>query len=244
MANFKIDRSESFKIAKNHCNFTCKENAAAEVYLKLNPAKEAFLEDTEIRDALKDYIPELKGAEPDNEISQPSENVVSENHEASNEDVSRKQQEEIEIENFNREWDMKRVNLENDKQTEESLIRVLYGYTSIIRSEKLKILDQHFATKLEEHEKMKEIHFKELKERQLAANNKVSLHGPEHETRMEAQNIPELGPTLSANPIEAETYVDIESTGSPTSEKQMANATMSKTFQLSSVMMWRMMWQI
>lgn len=224
------------------------EDETEEVYNKLELAKETFLQHTEIFDALKDCV---------------TKNVdVSECNESSNEekaskckkqthDVSRKDLDEIE--KYNREWEMERVNLVNDYSVDEALIRFLHNSNTAVRSEKLKMLEREFAKKLEEHERMRETHLRNLestllaREGQVAADNELSVHQSQNEIHVAPSGNPEVHPTISGNAIKAQSHDepvhdvsmcnpimmeddgadDVESTSSHTSEKQTADATVS-----------------
>ncbi|KVI00190.1 Chromo domain/shadow, partial [Cynara cardunculus var. scolymus] len=264
LSGYKIDRRESFALAKKHLNFSCMEEEANSVYLKLEPAKEMFLLHTDNQekcDAFKDCIqapqatctestepkmshsllPNPQEVKP--EIVDGQHADVSGSHELSNEEMlqsAEKMQNECkddlatkdqkEMERFNREWDEKRMLLENDYKVEKALIRTLHSNPSV-RSEKLKSLDKVFANNLEEHDRMREIHLKDLMAKLSAgegqiiancipsfsegrANNELTLHESQHENQMvhsgnsiqEAQDVPEADPISSTNLIEVQNH--------------------------------------
>ncbi|KAL8204736.1 hypothetical protein R6Q57_010359 [Mikania cordata] len=242
----KVDRSESFALAKKQFNFCCMEEEAESVYKKLKAVKEPFLQQTQILDRLKDNISAPEGVKPEinNNISAPEgvkpeinksqhiHNVDAfENHESCD-NHSEKGKEEFE--EIKREFDEKRANLENEYKLDKYFIHALYRNNPSIRAEKLKIKDKEFAKKLEEHERLWEIHCEELKATILAAKGQVAAENEFHLHGSHSGN-PEVPPTLPENPIElqindepvCEGANDIESTSSHTSEKEVVNATIS-----------------
>ncbi|KAI3683515.1 hypothetical protein L1987_84021 [Smallanthus sonchifolius] len=219
LGKYKIDRSESFALAKKHFNFSCMEDEANSVYKKLISVKETFLKCTPSLDYLKDSVPDPapQGVKPEVKKSQHIPNVdTCENHE-SHENVSRKGKEELEKIKIER--DKKGASLENGYKVDRSLIRTLYRNPSI-SCEKIKLLEREYANTLEEHFRSWEIRLEELKETMLAADQSGN---------------PEVAPTLPENSIEAQSHDepvceganDIVSTGSHTSERQMVNAKVS-----------------
>ncbi|KAI3461416.1 hypothetical protein Pfo_018079 [Paulownia fortunei] len=81
----------------------------------------------------------------------------------------RKHQEELQ--EFHRIWEEKRVKLETDHKLESAFIRSIHGQGSV-RTDKLKLLDNNFAKKMEEHNLLKDVQLKDLEAEQLAAMNK------------------------------------------------------------------------
>ncbi|KAF5822791.1 putative DNA helicase [Helianthus annuus] len=67
LAKNKIDRSESFALAKKHFDFSCDEEQAESVYKKLKQVKETFLERTQVRPAIKEH-PEVAPTLPESLI--------------------------------------------------------------------------------------------------------------------------------------------------------------------------------
>ncbi|KAJ0612244.1 putative DNA helicase [Helianthus annuus] len=233
LAKYKIDRSESFALAKKHFDFSCKEEQAETVYKKLKQVKETFLEHTQVLPALKDSVPAPERVEKSQHMT---------NVDVSDENVSRKGVDAFE--KINREWDEKRASLENEYKVEKALIHVLYSNPSL-RSEKLEIKEREFANKFKEHDLQKRLwedRLKELTTTRLAtegpvvADNNFSLHGSQHENQVADSGNAEVAPTLPENTIEAQSQDepvceganDIESTGSHTSEKEMADAASSE----------------
>uniref|UniRef100_A0A5B7AM86 Putative helicase protein MOM1 isoform X1 n=1 Tax=Davidia involucrata TaxID=16924 RepID=A0A5B7AM86_DAVIN len=80
----------------------------------------------------------------------------------------RKQQEEI-LE-FHRILEEERVQLEKEHRLESALVRSIHSHIPV-RIDKLKILDNDFSKKLEEHEHQKDICLKDLEAKQLAEKN-------------------------------------------------------------------------
>ncbi|KAL8262995.1 hypothetical protein R6Q59_024344 [Mikania micrantha] len=242
----KIDRSESFALAKKQFNFCCMEEEAESVYKKLKAVKETFLQKTQILDLLKDNISAPEGIKPEinNNISAPegvkpeinkSQHIHTvdafENHESCD-NHSEKGKEEFE--EIKRDFYEKRANLEKEYKLEKYIIHALYRNNPSIRAEKLKIKDREFTKKLEEHERLWEIHCEESKATILAAKGQVAAENEFHLHGSHSGN-PEVHPTLPENPIEVqindepvcEGANDIESTSSHTSEKEVVNATIS-----------------
>ncbi|KAL7615548.1 hypothetical protein Lser_V15G02487 [Lactuca serriola] len=242
LAKHKIDRKESFDLAKKQLNFDCKEEQVNSVHLKLEEAKEDFLNQTETQEKhveIKDLksppqaiCTESKSTDQKMSTeSQQNQNVevsVAENLE-STEKLSE------EMEEFNREWDDRRACLENEYKVEKAIIRTVHKNPSK-RTEKLRLLDKEFAKKIEEHERDKDIHLKELKATLLADNMDADV-AAKPETSVSIGN---PGDKMTETPLELDggrvqdqskergslgIGDDIESTGSHTSEKQMVDAT-------------------
>lgn len=72
---------------------------------------------------------------------------------------------------FDRIWEMKRSDLERYHKLEMSVTRSIYGEGTKRADTKLKLLDDSFKKKMEEHNLLKEIKLKNLKAEQLAARN-------------------------------------------------------------------------
>ncbi|CAH1451718.1 unnamed protein product [Lactuca virosa] len=155
LAKHKIDRKESFDLAKQQLNFDCKKDQVNSVHLKLEEAKEDFLNQIETQEKHVE-IKDLK--------SPPQENLES------TEKLSE------EMEELNREWDDRRAYLENEYKVEKAIIRTLQKKPSI-RSEKLRLLDKEFAKKIEEHERDKDKYLKELKATKILHSFYSRRHG-------------------------------------------------------------------
>ncbi|KAK9058602.1 hypothetical protein SSX86_023444 [Deinandra increscens subsp. villosa] len=229
----EINRSESFTLAKKHFNFCCTEHEVEGVYTKLQWVKEQFLKSTQSLDCLKDSISASEGAKQEVERSQDIPNVDAlQNHEP-HEIVSIKGKEAFE--KIKREWDEKRASLEDEYKDDKIVISAVYKSHPSMKFVKLKEAEREFANKLEEHKRLWEIQLEELKatmletEGQVSAENEFSLHGSQHEN-------PEMVPILPINQIEAQSHDepaceggnDIESTGSHTSVKEVADASVKE----------------
>ncbi|GKD58837.1 copia protein, partial [Tanacetum coccineum] len=132
---------------------------------------------------------------PINQQVQKRENHGSSNEEALQssgqileEDMARKERNEID--KFDSEWDEKKKTIVNDFSLEKTLIRNRYGSNSYVRSEKLYLAEKEFADKLNEHERLRQVHFNDLKAKlkvdvgQVVVNDEISLNGPAHETQI------------------------------------------------------------
>ncbi|KAL2488662.1 uncharacterized protein Fot_41954 [Forsythia ovata] len=73
-----------------------------------------------------------------------------------------------EIQEFHRIWEEKRVRLENDYRLKTAFVRFIYDQGSM-RINKLKLLDEDIAKKMEEHKFLKDMNLKDLEAKQLAA---------------------------------------------------------------------------
>ncbi|GFZ17881.1 hypothetical protein Acr_26g0011500 [Actinidia rufa] len=80
----------------------------------------------------------------------------------------RKQQEEIQ--EFHSNWEKEKVQLEKQHRLESALVRSIHS-NSLVRSDKLKRLDDEFAKKMDEHNRQKEIRLKDIEAKQLAERN-------------------------------------------------------------------------
>ncbi|GJZ29510.1 hypothetical protein Tco_0574157 [Tanacetum coccineum] len=67
------------------------------------------------------------------------------------------------IDKFDDEWDEKKKTIVNDFSLEKTLIRNRYGSNSSVRSEKLYLVEKEFADKLNEHERLRQVYFNDLK---------------------------------------------------------------------------------
>ncbi|KAA8550372.1 hypothetical protein F0562_002056 [Nyssa sinensis] len=187
----KIDRKESLALAKQHLNFGCKEEEVNNVYSKLRLLKKMFLYRTEnlkLSDSLKDSVSaaediskEMLDARVSQSVASIQKNVELERKKAQKvvrriqkkcekrmTRLLQKQQEEI-VE-FHRIWDDERVQLEKEHRLESALVRSIHSHIPV-RIDKLKVLDNDFAKKLEEHKRQKDIHLKDLEAKQLAEIN-------------------------------------------------------------------------
>ncbi|KAK6118108.1 hypothetical protein DH2020_048157 [Rehmannia glutinosa] len=80
-----------------------------------------------------------------------------------------KQQQETQ--EFCRIWEEKKIKLEKDHKLKAAMIRCIYVEGSA-RVDRLKMLDDEFAKKMEEHNMLKDVEFKYLEAKQFAARNK------------------------------------------------------------------------
>ncbi|PWA62418.1 alpha-1,4-glucan-protein synthase [Artemisia annua] len=189
LSKHTIDREESFALAKKHLNFSCMEEEADQVYEKLKKPKEMFLQSPKNLTALNAFKdrasrpeePRMSPAVPLNPQEQKRENHGSSNEEAlqSNgqiieESIARK--EKNEIDKFDSLWDEMKMNIENDFGVEKALIRHLYSSNSSVTSEKLNLVEKEFADKLNEHERLRQVHFNDLKVMLKAAVGQVAVN--------------------------------------------------------------------
>lgn len=212
----KIDRKESVALAKKHLNFTCKEEEADSVYSKLRPLKKKFLFLTE---STKDSVFTKDLKEPlDVRVSQ------SPNHKPTNDKMTngiksprRKcdermptllQKQQDEIQEFHRIWVQKREALEKDRTLESAFVHSIYSHVPV-RRDKLNVLDDEFAKKMEEHKRQKEICLKDLQEKQLSARNDERLE----ETHLLAEAKSPASVDRADNGSEKANYVSIDLTG-------------------------------
>nr|GEW08820.1 helicase protein MOM1-like isoform X1 [Tanacetum cinerariifolium] len=215
LSKYTIDRKESFTLATEHLNFSCKEEEVDQVYEKLKKPKEMFLQNPmnlEVLNAFKDRAsrpeePRKSPAVPLNPQEQKRENHGVSNEEALQssrqilvEDIARKERNEID--KFDREWNEKKMSIVNEFELEKTLIRYLYKRNLSVRSEKLNLVDKNFADELNKHEKS----------RQVVVNDEISLNRPANETQIldlvesekENQERREVAHDLLGNPTEAE----------------------------------------
>ncbi|KZV29033.1 hypothetical protein F511_24004 [Dorcoceras hygrometricum] len=80
----------------------------------------------------------------------------------------RKQEEEVQ--GLLRTWEEEKVRLEKDHKLESAVTCYIHGQ-GLVRTSKLKILDDKFAKEMEEHNLLKDMLLNSLKEKQLAARN-------------------------------------------------------------------------
>ncbi|KAA8544079.1 hypothetical protein F0562_021744 [Nyssa sinensis] len=85
----------------------------------------------------------------------------------------RKQQEEIR--EFYRIWEKEKVQLEKEHWLESDIVCKIHSSNIPVRIEKLNILNNDFAKKLEEHKRTKDIRLKDLGAKQLAERNEKRL---------------------------------------------------------------------
>ncbi|PWA96956.1 P-loop containing nucleoside triphosphate hydrolase [Artemisia annua] len=228
-----IDREQSFALAKKHLNFICSKEEADQVYEKLQSVKETFLQNTkdlEIVNNIEECTMPHQEPRMSNSVPLNPQESIPENRDSSNEetlqstkqilkeDLARK--DENEIDKFNRVWDEKRKQIENERELGKALFRCLYPSKSSKRSEMLKSEEEKFTNKLKEHERLRVIHLSDLKAKlnapvgQVVVNDERSLHGSAHETQIvdlvrsekSDQGSPEVAPVLSGNPSEAQIH--------------------------------------
>ncbi|GJX49315.1 hypothetical protein Tco_0276160 [Tanacetum coccineum] len=114
-----------------------------------------------------------------------------------------------EIDKFDNEWDEKKKTIVNDFSLEKTLIRNRYGSNSSVRSEKLYLVEKEFADKFTTRPRFLDL----------------------VESEKENQESREVAPALLGNPIVPDGVVNLGDSsndmvsGSHTSEKHMANAT-------------------
>ncbi|XP_073040427.1 uncharacterized protein [Primulina eburnea] len=82
----------------------------------------------------------------------------------------RKQEEELQ--GLLRTWEEEKVKLEKDHELESAVTCFIYGQ-GFVQTSKLKILDDKFAKKMEEHNLLKDMQLNSLKEKQLAARSEA-----------------------------------------------------------------------
>lgn len=82
----------------------------------------------------------------------------------------RKQEEEVQ--GLLRTWEEEKVKLEKDHKLESAVTCFIYGQ-GLVQTSKLKILDDKFAKKMEEHYILKDMQLNSLKEKQLAARDEA-----------------------------------------------------------------------
>ncbi|KAG8371313.1 hypothetical protein BUALT_Bualt13G0074700 [Buddleja alternifolia] len=192
----KVDKKGSLMLAKQLLNYQCTEEQAISVYLKMRSLKRMYLQSSENiisneptnvnKDGLQ--CSSIKQQNGKMEIGEKSANEdklglkdeavesaiystitkIQKKCSKRMKKLIRKQKEEIQ--EFNRIWEGKMKNLEGDHKLESAVIRSLHVQGSL-RMDKLKVLDDNFAKKMEEHNLLKEIQLKDLEAKQLAARD-------------------------------------------------------------------------
>lgn len=79
-----------------------------------------------------------------------------------------KQKQDEEIKEFNRSWEVRRLEIENKQKVESTIVKEMYS-NKALRMDKLKTLDNECAKKMEELERQKDQSFKQLKAQHLDA---------------------------------------------------------------------------
>ncbi|KAG8387652.1 hypothetical protein BUALT_Bualt02G0043600 [Buddleja alternifolia] len=191
----KLDKKESLVQTKHLLNYQCTEEQVHAVYSKMRLLKPIYLQCSEntidsVReeDISKDTSDVNEGGSqfPTSKLHNVSvkvgENFSNEEHCAGSEidneikevkkrcdkrmkKLIRKQREEIK--EFYRIWEEKRLKLENDHEVEMAIVRSIHSQCS----KRLKILDDNFAKKMEEHNLLKDLQLKELEAKQIAARD-------------------------------------------------------------------------
>ncbi|KAK3041003.1 hypothetical protein RJ639_026715 [Escallonia herrerae] len=171
----KIDRKESLALAKQHLDFICKEEEANHVYSRLRLLKRMFLTRTK----------KNKESEDAEELpKEPLDHEQAPNYEMPTEDVPKsvkrvrkkcekrmrrlQLQHQEEVLEFHRIWEEKRTQLEKEHRVESALVRSIHSH---LRIDKLKVLDNEYTEKMEEHKRQKDISLKDLEAKQLVAIN-------------------------------------------------------------------------
>ncbi|KAM7502132.1 hypothetical protein LguiB_001036 [Lonicera macranthoides] len=212
----KIDRKESVALAKKHLNFTCKEEEADSVYSKLRLLKRKFLSLTEsTKDSVftKDLKEPLDVRVSQSPIHKPANDKTTNGIKSPLRKCDERmptllQKQQDEIQEFHRIWAEKRVALEKDRTLESAFVHSIYSHAPV-RRDKLNVLDEEFAKKMEEHKRQKEICLKDLQEKQLSARNDERLK----ETHLLAEAKSPASVDRADNGSEKANYVSIDLTG-------------------------------
>ncbi|KAK3042547.1 hypothetical protein RJ639_001541 [Escallonia herrerae] len=173
----KSGRKESLALAKQHLDFSCKEEEANHVYSRLRLLKRMFLTRTK----------KNKESEDAEELPKEPLDVTHEqapNYEMPMEEVPQsvkrvrkkcekrmkrlQQQHQEEVQEFHRIWEEKRTQLKKEHRVESALVRSIHSH---LRIDKLKILDNEYTEKMEEHKRQKDMSLKDLEAKQLVAIN-------------------------------------------------------------------------
>ncbi|KAJ8751378.1 hypothetical protein K2173_016575 [Erythroxylum novogranatense] len=198
LLKYKLDHKESLVLAKRYMNFGCRKEEADFVYSMLRCLKKLFLHHTgKLRTAcspnasqilLKDPIPDHLPSRPSQ--SRPSDPQVSGDQvlphfvlarydiSKSIKDIEKKcdkqmakliAKQEKEKEQVFKKYEEEKAQLDNEHKAEAAVIRLLAN--NPLGSDKLKLLDIHYAKKFEELEHCRETSIKTLKVKHIAAIN-------------------------------------------------------------------------
>ncbi|KAJ0627581.1 putative DNA helicase [Helianthus annuus] len=215
LAKNKIDRSESFALAKKHFDFSCDEEQAESVYKKLKQVKETFLERTQVRPAIKEH-PEVAPTLPESLIEAQShdERVC----EGAN-DIQSAGSHTSEKETVDATVSSEQVGEVPAQQLDDDMaVDVAEKVDSSHAVEKLKRLEREFANRLEELEKLWENGLEEIKVTtlaalgQVAAENECSLRGSQSEVESADMRTP-AGTCDKENIEDGEIYLDTSDDG-------------------------------
>ncbi|CAK9167786.1 unnamed protein product, partial [Ilex paraguariensis] len=188
----KVDRKESIELAKRHLDFSCKEEEANYVYSKLRVLKKMFLswgDNIKESASSQDHIATTEDIKITKEPLDAGESQLEEDAfklrmakgemlksirrvqrkcEKRMTKLLRKQHEEIQ--EFHRFWEEKRLQLEKEHRVESAFVRSIHQKNSM-QMDKLKMVDNEFAEKMEEHKHQKDICFKDLEAKHLTARD-------------------------------------------------------------------------
>ncbi|KAG8387653.1 hypothetical protein BUALT_Bualt02G0043700 [Buddleja alternifolia] len=195
ISNQKVDKKKSLMLTKDLLNYQCTEEQVHSVFSKIQLLRRTYLQCPEnaidsVReeDISKDTSNVNEGrshfssSKLHNVNMKVDENFANEEHYVGSEidteikevqkrcdnrmkKLIRKQREEIK--ELYRIWEEKRLRLENDHKLELALVRSIHGQCS----ERLKILDDDFAKKIEEHNILKDVQLKDIEAKQKASKN-------------------------------------------------------------------------
>lgn len=176
MIKYKIDHKESLALAKKHLNFDCRRQDVYLLYSRLRCLKKIFSKHLECYKATESSF-----------ASESPYNVLSDNefHKAVVKSISRlqktcckkfeklKQKQQEERDEFDRTCDVEKSQIEKQFRMESAVIRSCLHTSLLMRKNKLQILENKYAKKLEEHKCQMEIGRKKIEEEHIDERNKM-----------------------------------------------------------------------
>ncbi|KAL6577385.1 hypothetical protein OROMI_011661 [Orobanche minor] len=160
----KIDKKESLLLAKQLLNYQCTDEQAHSVYLILkemySQCQEKIVHTSNIRSVAEEGKEKAAASDSDANIKK----LQKKNKKC----IKRlKQRHHEQLQEVHEKWDKERIKLEIDHKLESAFIRSVHGQGSV-SMDKLKLLDNELAVKMEELNFKKDMALKDLEAKQLA----------------------------------------------------------------------------
>ncbi|KAL8515998.1 hypothetical protein ACS0TY_014613 [Phlomoides rotata] len=194
----KVEKKDTIVLAKQLLNYQCTEEQTVSVYSKMRPLKKMYLQSADnVTDSDRDYMIAEDGTKKlrldtegktGNEEHAEGQMLVQQNlalkdkTAASETDknimrIQRKcdkrmkklvKKHQQELQEFQEIWEGRREELEKDHKLESAFIRSIHSQGQV-GFDKIKLLEDRFAEKMQEHNLLKDVKLKELKAKQLSA---------------------------------------------------------------------------
>lgn len=170
MLDYKIDHKESLALAKKHLNFDCHRQEVYLLYSRLRCLKKIFSKHLECFKVTESPYSVLSDNEFQKSVVK-SINRIQKTCRKKFKKLKQKQQEERD--EFDRTCDEEKSQLDRQFRMESVVIRSCLHNSLLMRKNKLQVLENRYAKKLEEHKYQMELRCKKLEEEQIDERNKM-----------------------------------------------------------------------